>query len=120
MFRVRLLRAFPEVADVAPLQFARKLDTVARHTPKKVQVPFGNVSNATVPEISRLRTKGHSTVGMGELERVKLLRDRRRWGQDCISYLNSRPISIEDGGDTLACRRRNRQDVPSKTRYYEN
>ena len=67
VFRVRLLRAFPEGADVARLQFARKLDTVPRHTPKNVQVPSVDVSNATVPEISRLRTKGHSggavTVG---------------------------------------------------------
>ena len=69
VFRVRLLRAFPEGADVARQQFARKLDTVARHTPKNVQVPAVNVFNATVPEISRLRTKGHSggavTVGKG-------------------------------------------------------
>ena len=82
VFRVRLLRAFPEGADVARLQFARNLDTVARHTPKNVQVSAVDVSNATVPEISRLRTKGHSggavTVGKGELERIKLLRDRRR------------------------------------------
>ena len=82
VFRVRLQRAFPEGADVARLQFARKLDTVARHTPKNVQAPAVNVSNATVPKISRLRTKGHSggavTVGKGELERIKLLRDRRR------------------------------------------
>ena len=82
VFRVMLLRAFPKGADVAQLQFARKLDTVARHTPKNVQVPAVDVSNATVPEISRLRTKGHSggavTVGKGEFERVKLLRDRRR------------------------------------------
>ena len=82
VFRVRLLRTFPEGADIARLQFARKLDTVARHTPKNVQVPAVDVSNATVPEISRLRTKGHSggavTVGKGEFERVKLLRDRRR------------------------------------------
>ena len=82
VFRVRLLRAFPEGADVARLQFARKLDTVARHTPKTVQVPAVDVSNGTVPEISGLPTKGQSggavTVGKGEFERVKLLRDRRR------------------------------------------
>ena len=82
VFRVRLLRAFPEGADVARLQFARKLDTVAQHTLKNVQVPAVDVSNATVPEISRLRTKGHSggavTVGKGKFERLKLLRDRRR------------------------------------------
>ena len=82
VFRVRLLRAFPEGADVARLQFARKLDTVARHTPKNVQVPVVDVSNVTVPEISRLRAKGHSggavTVGKGEFERLELVRDRRR------------------------------------------
>ena len=41
-----------------------------------------NGPNATVPEISRLRTKDYSggavTVGKGEFERVKLFRDRRR------------------------------------------
>ena len=82
VFRVRLLRAFSEGEDVARLQFARKLDTVAWHTPKNVQVPAADVSNATVAEISRLRTMGHSggavTVGNGEFERVKLLRDLRR------------------------------------------
>ena len=120
VFRVRLLRAFSEGEDVARLQFARKLDTVAQHTLKNVQVPAVDVSNATVPEISRLRTRGHSggavTVGKGEFERVKLLRDRRRWELECFSYLHSRPISIEDGGDTLARRRQNRQEVPSKAR----
>ena len=81
-FRVRLLRAFPEGADVARLQFARKLDTFARHTSKNFQVPAVDASNATVPEISRLRRKGQSggavTVGKVEFERVKLPRDRRR------------------------------------------
>ena len=82
VFRARLLRAFPEGADVARLQFARKLDTDARHTLKNVQVPAVDVSNTTVPEIGRLRTKVHSggtvTVGEGEFEIVKLVRDRRR------------------------------------------
>ena len=82
VFRVRLLRVLAEGADVARRQFARKIDTVARHTPKNVQVRAVDVSNATVPEIGRLCTKGHSggadTVGKGEFKIVKLLRDRRR------------------------------------------